>query len=129
MKREGNIRMKKVFANGLLAATVALSLAQVACVTRGQDFSSDISWIRKGQTTQTDVEKYLGAPNSVGSSGGTPTWTYGFYNYAAFSEAKTKELKFYWQDNKVQDFSFNSSFPEDRRRLIMKPTAAPAAAR
>lgn len=113
--------MQKVLARCVLGATLSLSLVQVGCVTRGQDFSSDISWVQKGKTTQTDVEKYLGAPSSVGSSGGTPTWTYGYYDYRLFGDSKTKELKFYWQDSKVQDFSFNSSFPEDRRRLIMKP--------
>ena len=105
----------------LLASSVLVSLLQVACVTRGQDFSSDISWVQKNKTTQTDVEKYLGAPTSVGNSGGTATWTYGYYDYRLFGESKTKELKFYWTtDYKVQDFSFNSSFPEDRRRLVLK---------
>ncbi len=114
--------MQNVVSRGFFAGAVLLSLVQVGCVTRGQDFSSDISWIQKGKTTQTDVEKYLGSPASVGSSGGVATWTYGYYDYRLFGESKTKELKFYWApDTKVQDFSFNSSFPEDRRRLIMKP--------
>ncbi len=114
--------MQKIISRCVLAATVSLALIQVGCVTRGQDFSSDINWVQKGKTTQPDVEKYLGAPTSVGSSGGIPTWTYGYYDYRLFGESKTKELKFYWgSDLKVQDFSFNSSFPEDRRRLILKP--------
>jgi len=114
--------MQKIISRCVLAATVSLSLVQVGCVTRGIDFSSDINWVQKGKTTQPDVEKYLGAPSSVGNSGGVPTWTYGYYDYRLFGESKTKELKFYWgPDLKVQDFSFNSSFPEDRRRLILKP--------
>ncbi|MBC7661232.1 MAG: hypothetical protein H7249_16165 [Chitinophagaceae bacterium] len=116
--------MQAIVKRCVLAATVGFSLFQVGCVTRGQDFSSDISWVAKGKTTQPEVEKYLGAPSSVGNSGGVPTWTYGYYDYRLFGESKTKELKFYWTpDNKIQDFSFNSSFPEDRRRLIMKPVA------
>ncbi len=115
--------MKNMMTRGILGVAFALSFVQVGCVTRGADFSSDISWVAKGKTSQADVEKYLGAPNSVGNSGGTPTWTYGYYDYRLFGDSKTKELKFYWQDSKVQDFSFNSSFPEDRRRLIMKPAS------
>ncbi|MBC7531934.1 MAG: hypothetical protein H7318_10180 [Oligoflexus sp.] len=116
--------MQKIISCCVLAATVSLSMIQVGCVTRGQDFSSDINWVQKSKTTQPEVEKYLGAPTSVGNSGGVPTWTYGYYDYRLFGDSKTKELKFYWgPDSKVQDFSFNSSFPEDRRRLILKPIA------
>ncbi|RZA11110.1 MAG: hypothetical protein EOP10_33620 [Proteobacteria bacterium] len=115
--------MRKILTRCVMGAALGLSLVQVGCVTRGADFSSDISWVQKGKTTQSEVEKYLGAPNSVGNSGGTPTWTYGVYDYRLFGDSKTKELKFYWKDSKVEDFSFNSSFPEDRRRLIMKPVS------
>lgn len=101
---------------------LGLSLALSGCVTRGKDFSSDLSWLKKVQTTQADVQRYLGAPTSVGSSGGTPTWTYGYYDYRLFGESATKELKIYWTpDYKVADYSFNSSLPEDRRRILEGP--------
>lgn len=93
----------------------------MACVTRGRDFSSDLGWVKKGQTTQTDVSRLLGAPTAVGNTGGTPTWTYGYYDYRLFGESETKELKFYWSGEKVQDYSFNSSFPQDRQRLMLGP--------
>lgn len=102
-----------------LGAAAILCLTQTACVTRGEDFSSDISWVKKNQTTRADVQKYLGSPFSVGNAGGVQTWTYGYYDYRLFGESKTKELKFYWSpESKVQDYSFNSSFPEDRRMLV-----------
>ncbi len=91
---------------------------QTACVTRGRDFSTDLSWVKKGQTTQTDVTRLLGEPTAIGNTGGVPTWTYGFYDYRLFGDSDTKELKFYWTGDKVQDFSFNSSFPQDRKRLM-----------
>jgi hypothetical protein len=91
---------------------------QTACVTRGRDFSSDLSWVKKGQTTQIDVTRLLGEPTAIGNTGGIPTWTYGFYDYRLFGDSDTKELKFYWNGDKVQDFSFNSSFPQDRKRLM-----------
>ncbi len=104
----------------LCTLTVLLSGLQTACVTRGREFSSDLSWVKKNQTTQTDVNRVLGAPVSVGNTGGVLTWTYGFYEYRLFGESETKELKFYWNnEQRVQDFSFNSSFPEDRQRLML----------
>lgn len=101
----------------MLSVLIACGL-QTACVTRGRDFSSDLSWIKKGQTTQSDVSRLLGEPTAVGNTGGVPTWTFGFYDYRLFGDSDTKELKFYWNADKVQDFSFNSSFPQDRKRLM-----------
>ena len=97
------------------------------CVTRGVDFSSDLSWVKVNSTTQMEVSQKLGTPYSVGNSGGLSTWTYGYYKYALFTDSPTKELKFYWSnDHKVKDFSFTSSFPEDRR--TMSPLNAPSPA-
>lgn len=89
-----------------------------ACVTRGRDFSSDLAWVKKGQTTQSDVTRLLGTPTAVGNTGGVSTWTYGFYDYRLFGDSDTKELKLYWNGDKVQDWSFNSSFQQDRQRLL-----------
>ncbi len=107
---------------GRLFLTMMTTVFLGGCVTRGKDFSSDLSWLRKNQTSQSEVQRLLGAPTAVGSSGGTPTWTYGFYNYRVFGESATKELKLYWTpDYKVGDFSFNSSMPEDKRRYTEAP--------
>jgi hypothetical protein len=95
---------------------------QVACVTRGDQFNSDYSWIEKGKTSQLDVMKRLGQPFSVGHSSGRPTWTYGFYSYRLIGDSNTKELTFYWDDErKVDSFSFKSSFPDDRQKILMAP--------
>jgi hypothetical protein len=104
--------MKRLF---LSAGLLVSFLTMTGCVTRGVNFPADLNWIHRNQTSQVEVSKRLGAPVSVGNSSGTPTWTYGYYKYSLFSDSYTKELKFYWSDDrKVQDFSFNSSFPEDR---------------
>ena len=100
-------------------AVVASLLVFLGCVTRGKDFSSDLRWIKKDNTSQGDVTSILGTPYKVGSSSGIPTWTYGFYKFKLFGESWTKELKLYWNNSKlVRDFSFSSSFPEDRKKVL-----------
>lgn len=90
-----------------------LALA-VGCVTNGKEFKSETSWIKKDVTTKDNVKNLLGQPYSVGNSGGKETWTYGYYRYKLIGKSSQKELKFYWNANgKVDDFSFNSSFPSD----------------
>ena len=94
--------------------TGLLFLFAVGCATSGKDFPSRTDWIHKSQTKQQDVVSVMGEPFAVGNSGGTPTWTYGFYRYELFGRSLHKELKFYWSPNKTVDhFSFNSSFPGD----------------
>jgi len=86
----------------------------------GEDFSSDLSWIKPNVTNQKDIQALLGTPYKVGSASGTPTWTYGFYRFSLVGESHTKELKFYWTpEKKVADYSFSSSFPADRNKELM----------
>ena len=100
--------MKRFFIMSALFATLS------SCVTSGREFPSRLDWIQKGKTRQNDVKLVLGDPQFVGSSDGTPSWTYGFYRYRLFSPSHTKELKFYWNaDKTIQTWSFNSSFPDD----------------
>lgn len=84
------------------------------CVTEGHAFSSDTSWIQPGKTTRADVQLLLKEPYRVGSSSGSPTWTYGYYDYHLIGRSKQKELEFYWNpDGTVASYSFNSSYPAD----------------
>ena len=101
---------------------VAACMALTSCVTRGSGFSSDYSWIKKGQTSQQEVSRRLGDPFLVGYSSGRPTWTYGFYKYRLVGESHTKELTFYWDKaGMVDNFVFKSSFPEDRQKMLSQP--------
>jgi hypothetical protein len=98
----------------LLAGLLFLSTLVAGCVTNGDYFKSETSWIRENETKQSDVRMILGNPYSIGHSQGKPTWTYGFYRYKLFGKSFQKELKFFWNpDGTVSFFSFNSSFPED----------------
>ena len=84
-----------------------------SCFSTGRNFPSKLDWITKDVTTQKDVEMVLGAPFSVGNSGGVATATYAYYEYH-FGGTNVKELKFYWNSNNtVQHYTFTSSFPGD----------------
>jgi hypothetical protein len=97
-----------------MAAGVAVAALAAGCVTNGADFKSETAWIKPGQTKQADVKMVLGEPYSVGSSGGKATWTYGYYRYKLIGKSLQKELKLYWKpDGTVENYSFNSSFPDD----------------
>jgi len=90
-----------------------------SCVTRGKNFSSDTSWIRVDDTKQQEVQQRLGQPFAVGASNTGPSWTYGYYRHNIFGKSLTKELKLSWNDDgSVRVFTFSSSFPEDKQRLI-----------
>ena len=96
-----------------------------SCISSGEKFSSDLTWIENHKTSQQDVKMVLGTPYSVGSSGGIITWTYAFYQYVFPTKTYFKELRFYWKNNKrVKNYSFNSSFPEDLSRVHIRTNLA-----
>lgn len=104
------INLKKFFCT----VVAGLALTASGCVTSGKYFASDTAWVKANKTRQDEVRRLLGDPFMVGNSGGSPTWTYGFYRYKLVGESFTKELRFYWNPDKtVQSYAFNSSFPED----------------
>ena len=93
---------------------VLIGLIVTGCVSTGANFPSRTDWIEKNKTKVDDVELVLGKPFAVGDSGGTKTWTYGFYRFVFPNRSYHKELKLYWnQDRTVKHYSFNSSFPTD----------------
>lgn len=105
---------------------VSLLLMLSSCVTNGHEFPSRFDWIQKGKTRQQDAKLVLGDPQFVGSSDGSPSWTYGYYKYKLFGPSYTKELKLYWNPDKtLNSWSFSSSFPEDTMG-VGAPPAKPA---
>jgi outer membrane protein assembly factor BamE (lipoprotein component of BamABCDE complex) len=98
----------------LLFASLALVFVTAGCVTNGQDFPTNVEWIKIGETKREDVRMLLGDPYSVGNSSGKQTWTYGYYRSKLMGKSLSKELKFYWnEDGTVANYSLNSSFPGD----------------
>lgn len=99
----------------LLPAVLTTMIPLSGCVTAGNDFKSETSWLKEGHTKQEDVRMVLGDPRSVGHSLGKQTWTYGYYRYFLVGDSYTKELKLYWEPNgSLSHYSFSSSFPDDK---------------
>ena len=109
-------------------ACYLLFVLSLSCATRGRDFPSDMSWIKKDITKKSDVKQLLGEPYQVGYSSGQATWTYGYYRFRLFGDSNTKELKLYWnRSGQVDNFSFTSSFPDDLRKSQIPASNEPAA--
>lgn len=108
----------------------AVTLGAASCVTRGQNFSSKTNWLDEAKPSQTQVQQIMGTPYKVGSSNGTPTWTYGYYKHRLFGESQVKELKIYWApDHKLKGYSFTSSFKEDTKPTLEASGQSPVTAK
>ncbi len=93
------------------------------CITIGRDFiSNDFSWIVPNKTTRKEVRTVLGEPFRAGVDSGLMTWSYGYYRYTLFGETKTKDLVIYFnKDGTVRSYTFNTSFPEEKKKWERKP--------
>lgn len=69
--------------------------------------------IEVGRTTQVDIRSLFGEPWRTGVEDGRMTWTYGRYEWRAFSEASTRDLVLRFDDaGVVASYSYNASNPE-----------------
>lgn len=102
----------------LLATLIASTGSLTSCLTVGEEFTSEVTWITANKTTKSEVERQMGTPFRVGYDTGLLTYTYAFYRYSAFRPTRTKDLTIRFKpDNTVDSYSFSSSFEEDRNRL------------
>jgi hypothetical protein len=86
------------------------------CATIGREFPvGPVAQIKIGVTTSEEIRTLFGAPWRTGIEDGNKTWTYGQYQYSAFSPAQTRDLvvRFGPQGKIVRSYSFNSTFKED----------------
>ena len=106
----------------LLTACMGLSILN-GCLTVGRDFrSDDLSWLVPRTTTSEEIHEQLGEPFRTGVDSGEPTWTYAYYKYRIFGDTRTKDLVIYFDGNgKVTSYTFNTSFPEEKRRMMTRP--------
>lgn len=103
--------MKASLSALILATTLSLS----GCVTIGKTFPvKEISDIKAGVTTRSDIEKMFGEPWRVGKDAGLRTWTFAHYKYSLFGDSKTRDLVIRFdKEGKVVSFTFNSTYRED----------------
>jgi len=102
--------LKKVAVAGMLASLVG-------CATVGHNFNvAGVTELKIGETAKADVLELFGEPWRTGVEDGRETWTYGYYKYSAFTDAKTRDLVVRFdKNNKVVSYTFSSSYPQDRR--------------
>jgi outer membrane protein assembly factor BamE (lipoprotein component of BamABCDE complex) len=100
-------------------ATALILGSSFACATVGKNFdATGLSWLKDGETTKAQVLEKLGPPWRVGSDAGYLTWTYGYYEYRAFSDSNSKDLVLHFlADGKLKSYTLNTSFPEEREKL------------
>jgi len=94
-----------------LAVPMLLMLAFSGCFTVGHDFpAAQVSAIKIGKTTQEEIRSMFGPPWRMGIEDGQRTWTYGKYQYSAFSETSTKDLVVRFNDQGVVvSYTFNTT--------------------
>lgn len=111
--------MSRNVLNGLqlIGLTVLTAGLLAACATVGGEFdSSNVSEIRTGQTTKSDVFNMFGRPTMKGLEDGQVTWTYVDYQYRPnlFGGSKGRELKVTFDKNdRVVSYSYNTNMPNE----------------
>lgn len=112
------MNLKRTFlALGSLLITTALP----GCLTVGEEFPSEVTWITANKTTRAEVEKRMGPPFRAGYDTGLLTYTYAFYRYSVFRPTRTKDLTVRFKnDGTVDSYSFSSSFDEDRNAMMKR---------
>jgi hypothetical protein len=104
----------------ILSAIVSFSMF-TGCLTVGEEFSSQVSWITKDTSTKKEIEQKFGQPFRVGFDTGLPTFTYAFYRYSVFKPARTKDLVVRFNPNgTVNSYTFASSFEDDKQSFKSK---------
>ena len=92
------------------------SVLVASCVTAGRSFRLDApELIQMGVTTKADVQAQLGAPWRRGLEDGLETWTYGHYRYAAFRQARTRDLVLRFDERGVVvSYTYNTTETSDQ---------------
>ena len=77
----------------ILIILAGISLFTSGCVTLGKDSSdANVSVIKIGQTTKSEIRKLFGSPWLSGIQDGELAWTYGNYDYSLFGKREAKDL-------------------------------------
>ena len=97
---------------------LAIATFLAGCATVGRNFdATSLSWLHEG-TTKAEIEEKLGAPLRVGSDAGTPTWTFGYYEYRVFGDSNNKDLVIRFSpDGTVKSYTLGTTFPGEKKKL------------
>ena len=83
------------------------------CLSFGKEFSTDTSWIKVKETSQSEVTQKLGVPQEIGLVSGVKFWSYYYYEFSLLEDHSRRDLKIYWNsDLTVKSYSLSSS-PKD----------------
>ena len=99
---------------------VALAVAlPLSCATVGRNFdSTQLSWLKNGDTTKANVLDKLGQPFRVGIDEGEPSWTYGYYKYRLIGDTNTKDLVLRFDaSGKLKSYTLNTTFDDEKKAL------------
>jgi hypothetical protein len=104
--------MKKTWFGLFLGMTLL-----AGCATVGREFPfASVGHIIIGETDREDILRMFGEPWRTGIEDGNKTWTYAHYHYSIFGPERARDLLIRFdQEGKVASYSFNTSYPEDRR--------------
>jgi hypothetical protein len=92
---------------------------QSSCISVGIPFEGDVVWIAPGKTKRSDIVAKMGEPFRVGYDSGFLTFTYAFYRYSLFSQARTKDLLIRFEATGiVHSYSYTSSFEQDKQQIL-----------
>lgn len=85
--------------------------------TVGREFPvASVGNIIIGETDREDILRMFGEPWRTGIEDGKKTWTYAHYHYSIFGPERARDLLIRFdQEGNVASYSFNTSYPEDRR--------------
>jgi outer membrane protein assembly factor BamE (lipoprotein component of BamABCDE complex) len=106
----------------IFVTTCVLAANLSGCLTVGEEFPTNVTWIQVGTTTRAQIRQTIGEPFRTGYDSGQLTYTYGFYRYSVFRPTRTKDLTVrFAADGKVASYSFASSFDEDKAAIEKTP--------
>lgn len=95
----------------LLSVSILTVFLMTGCASIGHEFpASQVSTIRIGETTQSDIYTTFGTPWRTGIENGMKTWTYGDYRYSLFNDGSTEDLVIKFDSSGVvASYVFNTS--------------------
>ena len=90
----------------------------IGCAHVGSNFdATSLAWLHEG-TPKAEIEQKLGPPLRVGTDGGVPTWTYGYYEYRVLGDSNNKDLVIRFSpEGTVRSYTLSTTFPEEKKKL------------